>query len=438
MNPKHIISLVFVMASMTFTYAQTTNEKVGAMLNGSKWFELREFYETNTDSVMPFLDSFAKTMLGHFFNNPEQTLTYGADLLNNHSSEMGLGNVVSIGNIMGRAFYKTGNYTQAANILESITAATKQYLDSATVAGMQGQTAIYKSLSPYTTYQCEIETHSKIPFNLRSVGPRGKESYALMLSVCKANGIDCSAQFDTGAGVNVISDSLCNALNAKILDGEVSVFGKGRQLGRLAIIETLELGNITIHNVPFYVTTIDTGNSDANQYTEHLQMVLGIELMNLLRQFTIDFENNVIKTTADIPLAATPNMCFNNLSDISVNCTIKGIPTLLTVDTGDASFGYLNAPALPSLRTFIPTDAKPQTLRMAGFGGTHITTYYDLPNVALTIGDTTVDIPNMPYLKESDTTSNVSGDAGNIGTETFMLYKKVAFDMQQMVMWPTK
>lgn len=431
-----IVSIAIALFTTVVATAQTADEKVGSLINQGKWFELREFYETNTDSVIPFLDSFARTMLGHFFNNPKQTLTYGADLLNNHSTEMGLGNVVSIGHIMSRAFYKSGECHRAADILESITLATKQYLDSATVAGMEAQVAIYKSLAPYKIYQTDGPDKPEIPFELKTIGKQGMQSYAMMLTGCKVNGIDCTPQFDTGAAVNVISDSLCNALGMRILDGNTNVFGTGNQTGKLAIADSLKLGDLIIRNVPFYVVTFNSGNVEADQYSKHMDIVVGIELMNALSAFSIDFKTKVIGTDTEIPTDITANLCFNDLSDINVKCTLNDIPALLTIDTGDASYGYINSSSIPELSNSIATDAPKLTRRMAGLGGVHITSYRNIPNITLSIADVSVKIPDMPYLQDTDPTSQASRSEGNLGIETFMLFNKVYFDMERMVIWP--
>ena len=91
---KKLILSVIISLTAAFSYAQSVDEKIGTMMNEGRWFELREFMETNTDSIHPFLDLYGKAMIAHFFNQPTTAVERCSDLLNN--PQIDLANVASI------------------------------------------------------------------------------------------------------------------------------------------------------------------------------------------------------------------------------------------------------------------------------------------------------------------------------------------------------
>lgn len=102
---KYLMSLIASLMA-TLAFAQSADEQVGAMMNGGKWFELREFMETNTDSVNPILDLYGKAMVAHFFNRPEEAIECCSSLLN--SQQIDLSNVASVGLLMCSDISKLG------------------------------------------------------------------------------------------------------------------------------------------------------------------------------------------------------------------------------------------------------------------------------------------------------------------------------------------
>jgi hypothetical protein len=114
--------LICVLATIC-SFAQTVDEKVGAMINVGKWFELREFYETNTNSIQLFFDLYVKAMMVHFFNQPEEAVGQCLNLLNN--PQINLVNVASVGLLMCSDISKLGDNGQEAQTLGLINTSIK-------------------------------------------------------------------------------------------------------------------------------------------------------------------------------------------------------------------------------------------------------------------------------------------------------------------------
>ncbi len=437
---KFVFSIIALVSATVLSYAQTIDEKVGAMMNGGKWFELREFLNTNTDSINPFLDLYGKAMVAHFFNQPEMAVEYYSSLLNNQ--QIDLGNVVSIGLLMSSDISKLGDNGSAAKTLEAIDASIRpyyEYLDSAIIAAIGTDIAKYKALSSYKVNDLKpFGAIATIPFDIVAVGADSTKQELINVSGF-INGHDCEMTFDTGAGVNVISDSMAIAMGVDIMDVDLVAGGIGVQSAKLAVAKEMTIGEITIYNVPFYVMTILSGNDEADQYLNHLQIVIGRNVMETIQNFTIDFAGKsiIVKTESDIPAAIEPNLCLSNEGIYKLRCnTVDGKSILLNPDTGDTSYGILNADMLSIIKDRCSLELASKNIRMAGAGGVAERQYYEVTDFPLSIAGVSTVVPQIPLLVNS--VNDCSGYDGRIGLATFMLFDTVSFDLSRMIMYPRK
>ena len=98
---KKILSTIIALFFFTsFSFAQSANDKIGEMMNNGQWFELREYLQTENDSVSPFIEKFANAMLAHFFNQPELAVENSQALIKDFSEDLGIGNILSVGQII--------------------------------------------------------------------------------------------------------------------------------------------------------------------------------------------------------------------------------------------------------------------------------------------------------------------------------------------------
>ena len=92
---KKILSTIIALFFFTsFSFAQSANDKIGEMMNNGQWFELREYLQTENDSVSPFMEKFANAMLVHFFNQPELAVENSQALIKDFSEDLGIGNIL--------------------------------------------------------------------------------------------------------------------------------------------------------------------------------------------------------------------------------------------------------------------------------------------------------------------------------------------------------
>lgn len=90
----YITFLIFAIYSLS---AQSLYEaKVSSALNNSEWFELRDLYVEGKDSLPPMLKTFSESMLAYNFNRNDEACRAIDRLVNEHQTEIGVGNVMSM------------------------------------------------------------------------------------------------------------------------------------------------------------------------------------------------------------------------------------------------------------------------------------------------------------------------------------------------------
>lgn len=431
---KRNIALFPIVAALfcsSNSFAQSADERIATAMNNSDWFELYElYYSTPKDSITPFLEVFSRCLIGNRLNRPDISIQAFGELLNNPSGSLDLGNVISSAQMMAMDLSRIGENLQAANVINSIVEATKEHLDSANTENLLDFARQYSALSQYKPYTITFDAGNRgaIPFSLKPVGPTEKESILIQLENSSVNGIPAKITFDTGAGVNVISDSLAARYGLIPLDAGIDVMGLGKTKSRMAIAKTLRIGNITVEDVPFHVINLTANNEEADKYIKALEFVVGSELMLQLKDVTIDFSRNEITVPTKAPARseAKPNLCFSSTMNFLAQGSVSGQPVLFIVDSGDSGYGKLNADFYHSNKELLETTCESDTVRQAGVGGVWSVKCYKLKNAPLAIGEANATIPLIDVTTENHGTTETWCC---LGVKSLMLFSKVRFNL---------
>lgn len=428
---RKLLLCVILTIPALMSYAQSVNERIADAMNTGDWFALDSIYhEVPKDSIDPFLEVFSRGLLGNRFNRPDVSIPAFEDLLNNYSSTLDLSNLLNSAVMLSMDYSKSGDNSRAASVLTSVLDATKQYLDSAAVEGVRQYIARYTALSAYKPYLISINGNKGvIPFKIAPVGNPEKKTVLMKLKDSKVNGIEADITFDTGAGVNIISDSLARKMNLIPLEAYNNVLGIGRQKTQYVIAEEIKLGNITVKDVPFVIVDLKVDNEEANQYMDCIGLVVGSELMLQLKDLTINFEKCEITVPAIAPERSDvrPNMNFSHQMNLITKGVIHDNPMWACIDTGDASFGSLNGDFFERNKEYVLANASPETVRTAGIGGVHISEAYNLPDVNITLGGSTVTVPQITVNPGSNPLA--ADYECNLGVKSLMQFGKIRFNM---------
>ena len=438
---RKITFLIILLPCMAFGQL-SYEERIGQAINASDWFALDSIYnEAPKDSVSPFLEVFARCMLSNRFNRTDISIPAFAELLNTQSESLDMGSLVSSAIMYGMDLGRVGSYSEAAQVLTAVKKAVRPYVEAHWLSMLEQFAALYTALSAYHPYQISFPTHDAtgvIPFKLGEIGPEDKQQYLIHLVGSTINGKDADIMFDTGAGINIISEELAAQYDLVPLDVPFDVKGYGTKTGRFALVREMKIGNITVTDVPFLIVPLSTGNAKADKYfKDFFNLVVGCELMLQLKDLTFDFQRSEILVPSVAPLRSDekPNMCFSSGMGLLAKATVKGTPLTTLIDTGNPNYISLANTFLEKNEAYVRTQGKKGSSRLAGLGGVKVDKYYRLSDMPLTLGGNSAVVPVVDVARTSGRKSASATDANNnLGLSSLMLFGKVRFNLVDFVL----
>lgn len=428
---RKLLSAILVSLIPVTALSQSIDEKIGYAMNTSDWFALDSLYSSAPkDSIHPFLEVYSRCLLGNRLNRPDVSIPAFQELLNTQSAYLDLNNLIASTFMFGMDLSRIGQNQKAAEVTRSVLEASRQYLDSITISNFSSQAGRYEALAAYKPYQIlfDDENIGCIPFAIFPVGPKEKASVLMRLKDSYINGNVADITFDTGAGTNLISPEMAEKYHLIPLDKtRVSVMGIAEKEGYIAIAKEIKLGNITVRDVPFTVISLSLNNSEADQYIDAFNIVVGSDLMLQLKDLTIDFVNRQITIPAVAPERsnAASNICFSPTMNLLTKGKILDTALMMCLDSGDASFGSASESFYDLNRKYIEQHGRQDTIRTAGIGGFQIEDCYYMYDMPVTIAGATV-VPSEFAVKTKASSNNYEA---NIGLRTMMLLGKIHFNM---------
>ena len=433
---KRVLLFVLLCVSMFGVKAQTVerdvNGRVGQAMNANEWFELARIYSTDKENIDPFLRTYAESLLATVFGRPAEGAMAIERLTGTYGEWLGDGAV-------GMWFYwgvnqaRMGEYATAAEGFARELAKLKGRVDDASIAPMLDIVRQWRELSQFervNSLERSADGDVHIPFRLVSLRPEQGDAQQIRFSA-KFNGEEQEVVFDTGASVNVASVEAAERLGLKMLDAESEAQGVGGvQQGRYAVAERIDLGNATLHNVPFYVISIKTGVDSLDaRYMSHLNVIMGAEMMRAMGEVHIDFENSELFSPRDEQLTeecGEMNLCATP-SLYEVECQINGERQIVSIDTG-AGDSNLSSQYFATHREQIEREGRVDTLRSAGAGGVKIERAYELSNVNISIGGASHTWEKIMCSTEED----IIWRAANIGMDCLATFPRVVINTRTM------
>ncbi|MDE6301924.1 MAG: retroviral-like aspartic protease family protein [Muribaculaceae bacterium] len=414
--------------------AKSYDKELVKAINSGDWFGLDSIYRSiPKNSVSDFLDVYSRCLIGYQMNRSDVSLPAFAELFDKHSSELSSRQKVNSASMFSMVLSRVGDNARAASVLSSVLEAEKEQLEPGTVNRVEQFVKQYSYLSDYKPYAITFGGESGcVPFRIVPGGRPEHNGRLMCLENSYINGIEADITFDTGAGVNVISDSLVDEYNLIPFDVETRVSGAATHGGTYAIARELRLGDITVRDVPFYVMNITSNNAEADQYMKTLGIIVGSELMLQLKDLTIVFVDGKITVPVEAPhkTDVAPNMCFSSGMNLLARGSINGTSVLMNVDTGDVTYGTLGSKFYKQNKKYIKSKGEKTTIRRAGIGGVNVSDGYKVTGMSLDLGGNNVNVPEFTVMPKMDP----FGYECNLGLKSLMLYKKVRFNLVDFVL----
>ncbi len=203
------------------------------------------------------------------------------------------------------------------------------------------------------------------------------------------NGKPTEMVFDTGAGCTAISRRKANEIGLRMSDATTSIDAGGSVNTVYGTIDSLVVGDLVYRNVLCVVNDFKTGNAEADSIIKDLDIILGLNVMRPLQEFTFDFDANAITIPSAPHNYPTPNMRQHIQSRIfKLNLTHNGMPFDATLDSGFASTIELDNNFLEANKEEVMANGEEIEDRISGLTGVSIQKKYKLKDFCFRLNDT--------------------------------------------------
>lgn len=389
---NNIIAAIVLALSPLLAMPQTADERVTELMNNEDWHSLRDFYDEHGDEIAsPVLAAGARFLSDHFGNRTDSAVRSGAELLNNYQSELG-GSLHGMTFLYANALDNAGQPGMASGLMA-------QYADGLAAAG-DTTSKEYATASFFRDYYALCaELGGAVKFE------RPTEDAVVPFEgdgiICLSGSIDGTTTdlwFDTGAGVNVITEPQAGLFNLRRTDIKgATVQGYGREDASVAFADSVRIGGMVFRDVPFYIVPVNTGHPKADSALVEMPPVIGIQLIRRMQEVRLDFEDK----TLTVPAHLTPmpfeqsNVCISDAGGLEMRITSRGRLVDLVFDTG-AGFMTLNANYYAANRDYVDSVGVADSLRTAGIGGWRMSRTKVLPRLEYQVGDRTFTSDSVP------------------------------------------
>ena len=253
---------------------------------------------------------------------------------------------------------------------------------------------------------------------METVG-KGKHIYIPV----EVNGITKNYIFDTGCSFgNFVSEKYAEEVGLKVLADSIPVSGMEIGFVKLAMADSLRIGELVYHNPVFMVAPPDNEVDSVFVFDG----VLGYHFIRDAREIIIDNEAGRFifpQKTSD----GEPNM-YLSPNTPQVRISYNGHPLDLIFDTGNVK-SYLGNKFAETFPDAIEGLAE-QTTSRGGFGGISQTKAVILPEFRFEVAGSTVTLYNTEVFKNTESGSRLF--SSSLGADFVLSFKRLAINYQSM------
>ena len=264
--------LIAILFGYTSVYSQTLADvKMGEVLNNGDLFQIREQYPILKDSVsIEMLNLVSEAQLGIGFNQF-------------HQAELGAETSIGMVALQGMNFLNLGMYEQAGKVGEGLVNALKNSVPFEALYSFVFIEKVGKALANVPKpYLERPDRDITVPSIVETVG-RGKHIYIPV----EVNGITKNYIFDTGCSFgNFVSEKYAEEVGLKVLADSIPVSGMEIGFVKLAMADSLKIGELVYHHPIFMVAPPDNEVDSVFAFDG----VLGYHFIRDAREIIIDNE----------------------------------------------------------------------------------------------------------------------------------------------------
>ena len=417
---KKCLIFIVPILLLCFPLAAPAQSNLEMLYRNHRFFELRDKTKKITDDKSPNI-LFYRGAVANKFNQPLDSIALLQKYLKTAKRATDAKTIADAYGILSDDYIKTYQYANAADALKTLSNDFKTVLTPDEIKDHDNDFKLYNALRDVPPQTVSFDGDMQI---------QGIRDKAKLLNLpVEANGRQMNFVFDTGANVSTMTASTANKLGLKTIEADFDVGSttKERVKSKLAVLPTLKIGNVTIHNAVFLV--FEDSALFFPQINYQINAIIGFPVIEAMRQITLTGQDVMTIPAQTQKKNSLQNLCLDGLSPL-VQGTYNNEKMIFIFDTG-ATASALHPPFFQSQKEQITKNYQLQKTGVGGAGGAQQVDSYVLKDVALEIGGKTAHFPKINLITEviNDQTKNFYG---NLGQDLIKQFDKMTLDFEAM------
>ncbi len=421
--------LYFFTCFYLFSYAQQDiNQKMMNRLDAGNYLEAKKFYSYSKTwgyALNPSIENYYNYSMANFHNKPDSAAIYLENVLQSE-------NIYDVSFIF-ELYYRLWklyaetlqNYVKALSTCNRIKSFIKENPYS-----VNEQTLI-----DWNEFVSEWERQTLRRMNepaIRILRNDSKNTTAILSDSIINNllffeatynqGIKIKTVFDTGiSGYFQIHNDIAKKIGVRkypINDADTVLTINGIQVqGYSGILDSVQIANIVLYNIPVYVLANSLVNVDSllidttkkkklNSFYKSMEIIMGLKAMSLIERIVLDWKNNQLCFPVDkykTEVSKNPNLFW--LSDkVFTQIQINKLPLAVFLDTGDSDYATIDSWFYEKHKEHIPIDTSinKEILNQAFIHGVRQNIPYELvsnPHISVNDMEICTGKDNKVYIK---------------------------------------
>jgi clan AA aspartic protease (TIGR02281 family) len=416
---KYFFSVLFVFVLLLqYSYSQDFNY-LYAKYQSKDFFHFRDgikdFKPAEEKWQKPFLESLSDCIFGQF-EKSEISIDY---ILENYSSQIPDS---LLKDLYQKKYYDNAflcEYKKAYETAEILNSKFINYLTVDEKENVSEDIIMFKSLKdapPQKISKGDTDLKLKIK----------KDAAGLWNVPVKVNDTDFEFIFDTGADFPVMVESIAKKLGLKISDEEFNVgtVTDKKVKSKVAVVNSLKIGNITLENVVFYIMK----DEDFTFGPYKILGIIGAPIIRAFEEVRFTKDNELI-----VPVSPgnddIRNIAYDQYTPIIQVIYLKDSLNFV-FDSGNEGF-TLFRPFLSKYEKEITDKYTLKKLSMGGAGGIVETEGYEIDKITFSSGNSSADLKNIFVIAKS-LSEHQKYFHGNLGQSYIKQFKTLILNYKNM------
>ena len=439
---KRFITLLLSVICLLTAKAQSVDERVGAMMTSSDWFELERELPALKDSIQwPSIRLMAEALVASNFNRDDEAVSLIDTLVAKHQAEIGFENTMNLVVLQSMIESRRGNYAKADDILNNFISQVKAQSPQTDISTAENSYKLIKAKRDFKPLSL-TRPAGDVTINaaIRQYGidlikrfyPSAKDdttrrAYSLCLPV-EINGKHYEALLDTGSPTTYCSMNFAREIGARISPDTTRVLGARMVNAFIGSIDSINIGPMTMHNAETIIV-------EGDFVTDSLFMgdfVIGLDfLMQCGEAQFYPKEGKIVFPERLTPLPPTGHNIYRNESNaIFLEAYVDGERCKFIFDTGHASNLNFSKSYYDRHKLKLDKTGKKTEGFHGGVGYTGKYTYLMIPDVTVNVGGT--DITFNKAAADYESVSSATPFDGNVGVGLIQNCRKATLNLRDL------